>query len=334
MENQKKIPSYIEIRFNKYFIEKIGQDESSNSDNYSFPNLDIIQSSNFDDNYFDTQAKKDFCAGKVEEENENDIIKINEESKESFSINNYSNNSSLHQDKIINIFGISSNAQENEKFNGQKKVEQNVKNNKNLFNVIKFDKKSELTNIENKSTDLSANDEITFLKRHRNKIKRRRRDNKDDIRKKIKTGFFNRYLYTKINNILIKNKSKIKFPKFPQKFCSAISRESNKKLLNSTLLEIFGAKEQNSKKKLKNFECNLEILKNKEIQKNEELQEILNKTYSELFEEYINSKEFHIDEINRLKNNKNNNFGDVYIKYYKYLAKNLLKFFSNNLNRI
>ena len=305
MENKKKIPSYTEIKFNEYFIDKLEPDEFSNSDNASFPILDIIRSSNFDDNYFDIQAKKDFFAGKAEEEkiqNENDIIKINEELKES---------SSSYQDKIlINI---------------------SWKNNKNLFNVTKFEKKSEWTNIENKSTDLSANDEITFLKRHRNKSKRKRRDNKDNIQKKIKTGFFNRYLYIKINNILIKNKSKIKFPKFPQKFCSSISREANIKLLNSTLIEIFGAKEHYSDKELINFEHNKEILKNIEIKENEELQEILNKTYRELFEVYINSKEFNIDEINRLKNK---NMENAYIKYYKYLAKNLIKFFSNNLNRI
>ena len=152
MENKKKIPSYTEIKFNEYFIDKLEPDEFSNSDNASFPILDIIRSSNFDDNYFDIQAKKDFFAGKAEEEkiqNENDIIKINEELKES---------SSSYQDKIlINI---------------------SWKNNKNLFNVTKFEKKSEWTNIENKSTDLSANDEITFLKRHRNKSKRKRRDKK------------------------------------------------------------------------------------------------------------------------------------------------------------
>ena len=305
MENKKKIPSYTEIKFNEYFIDKLEPDEFSNSDNASFPILDIIRSSNFDDNYFDIQAKKDFFAGKAEEEkiqNENDIIKINEELKES--------SFSSYQDKIINI---------------------SRRNNKIHFRVTKCEQKSELTNIENKLSDLSANDEITFLKRHRNKSKRRRRDNKDDIQKKIKTGFFNRYLYIKINNILIKNKSKIKFPKFPQKFCSSISREANIKLLNSTLIEIFGAKEHYSEKELINFEHNKEILKNIEIKENEELQEILNKTYRELFEVYINSKEFNIDEINRLKNK---NMENAYIKYYKYLAKNLIKFFSNNLNRI
>ena len=68
------------------------------------------------------------------------------------------------------------------------------------------------------------------------------------------------------------------------------------------------------------------MIENKEALENEELKEILNKKYCELFEEYINSKEFNIDEINRLKNN---NFGDVYIKRYLYLAKNFIKYFEN-----
>ena len=59
MESQKKIPSCTEIKFNKYFIDKIEPDEYSNSDNSSLLNLDIIRSLNFDDNYFDTQAKKE-----------------------------------------------------------------------------------------------------------------------------------------------------------------------------------------------------------------------------------------------------------------------------------
>ena len=324
MEYQ-KIPFDIKSESYQYSIDKGKSDESSASDNSPFPPFINNLSLNSPDNYFTPEQIMALVAGKNEEgkiQNESEMININEESKDSSSVNDYSINSFLNQNKIKKIFEVSMNGQEKEKINKQKKDERI--NNKIHFNVTKFDKNSQLTNIENKSTDLSANDEITFLKRHRNKSKRKRRDNKDNIRKKIKTGFFNRYLYTKINKILIKNNSKIKFPKFPQKFCSAISREANMKLLNSTLLEILGAKEQYSKKELKNFAHNKEILGKKEIQENEELQEILNKTYRELFEVYINSKEFNVDEINRLKNKKN---GTLYIKFYKYLAKTLIEFY-------
>ena len=68
------------------------------------------------------------------------------------------------------------------------------------------------------------------------------------------------------------------------------------------------------------------MIENKETLENEELKEILNNKYCELFEEYINSKEFNIDEINRLKNN---NLEVVYIKRYLYLAKNFIKYFEN-----
>ena len=52
---------------------------------------------------------------------------------------------------------------------------------------------------------------------------------------------------------------------------------------------------------------------------------IMNKTICELYEEYINSDEFKINEINRLKNNK---MQDEYITKYISLAKNLIEFFS------
>ena len=91
-----------------------------------------------------------------------------------------------------------------------------------------------------------------------------------------------------------------------------------------TLHEIFEKKELYSSNDL-NFKHNLKVVQTKEIKENEELKEILNKKYCELFEEYINSKEFNIDEINRLKNN---NLEDVYIKRYIYQAKHFMEYFA------
>ena len=68
--------------------------------------------------------------------------------------------------------------------------------------------------------------------------KRRRRENRDNIRKKIKVGFFNRTLISKLNTIIKSNGSPFYFVKFPQKFISNISKKDNKKLLNMTLFEI------------------------------------------------------------------------------------------------
>ena len=155
---------------------------------------------------------------------------------------------------------------------------------------------------------------------------KRRRENMDNIHKKIKTVFFNNFLYNKINEKLKKKKSRLYFVKFPISFVNDVKRNTNKDIIYFSLLEIISKKELYNESNLNNYYHNLKVIENKETLENEELKEILNKKYCELFEEYINSKEFNIDEINRLKNN---NFGDVYIKRYLYLAKNFIKYFEN-----
>ena len=92
-----------------------------------------------------------------------------------------------------------------------------------------------------------------------------------------------------------------------------------------SLEEIFEKKELYHEKELKYYYRNLNVLKSKEIQENKELKNILSKKYCELFEEYINSKEFIVDEINRLKKK----FDESYIENYIYLSKHFIEFFEN-----
>jgi len=169
-------------------------------------------------------------------------------------------------------------------------------------------------------------DEKTFIKNITLPTIKRRRENMDNIHKKIKTVFFNNFIYNKINEKLKKKKSRLYFVKFPISFVNDVKRNTNKDIIYFSLLEIISKKELYDESNLNNYYHNLKVIENKEALENEELKEILNKKYCELFEEYINSKEFNIDEINRLKNN---NFGDVYIKRYLYLAKNFIKYFEN-----
>ena len=169
-------------------------------------------------------------------------------------------------------------------------------------------------------------DEKTFIKNMTLPTIKRRRENMDNIHKKIKTVFFNNFIYNKINEKLKKKKSRLYFVKFPISFVNDVKRNTNKDIIYFSLLEIISKKELYNESNLNNYYHNLKVIENKETLENEELKEILNKKYCELFEEYINSKEFNIDEINRLKNN---NFGDVYIKRYLYLAKHFIKYFEN-----
>ena len=95
-----------------------------------------------------------------------------------------------------------------------------------------------------------------------------------------------------------------------------------------TLREIFEKKELYTHEKGNGFENylhNYKTVQSEEIKKNEELKNILLKTFSELFEEYINSDEFNVEEINRLKKN---GMEDDYIKRYIYISKHLIEFFS------
>ena len=121
--------------------------------------------------------------------------------------------------------------------------------------------------------------------------RRQRKGNKDNIRKKIKRGFFNNALINKLNEILKK-------------------------------LKIRKIEKGNG---FENYLHNYKTVQNEEIKKNEELKNILLKTFSELFEEYINSDEFNVEEINRLKKN---GMEDDYIKRYIYISKHLIEFFS------
>ena len=193
------------------------------------------------------------------------------------------------------------------------------------FELISLGRSNLFTNTE-KNSVLVRNEE-NRLKRKRGKKRRPRKENQDNIRRKIKRGFFNNSLIKKLNEKLQSIKIIKYFEKFPQHFVNDVNRKRNKDILNLTLREIFEKKELYSLKDklcLYNYLHNLEVLESEDIKDNEEFKKIFNKTFRELYEEYINSDEFEKDEINRLK--KKNE--DEYISKYIYLAKYLLEYFT------
>ena len=185
-----------------------------------------------------------------------------------------------------------------------------IKEDKQLFEVL-YPEKNDIVDII---------DEREFINKKRFHNRLRRFENRDNIRRKIKRGFFNA-LIENMNKNLKNNGSHLFFEKFPQKFLANISRNTNKEILNMTLEEIMEKKELYASYDLAKYNHNLIVVKSKDFQ---ELKEIWNKKYCELFEEYINSKEFMVDEINRLKNK---NYGDNYIKKYICLSRHFLEFF-------
>ena len=171
-------------------------------------------------------------------------------------------------------------------------------------------------------------EEENLIGRKRQRNRRPRKEDKDDIRVKIKRAFLNRYLRDRLNTELTNMGSKKYFEKFPKHFASDPNKKRNKEVVNMKLGEIFEKEElyvfENEKGKF-NFKQNLKIVHSEEIKKNENFQKLLNKTFGELYEEHLNSDEFKVKEINRLKEKK---MGDNYIKRYIELAKNLIEFFS------
>ena len=167
-----------------------------------------------------------------------------------------------------------------------------------------------------------------MLKRKRFMERRPRKENQDNIRKKIKRGFFNCALIKKLNEKLKSIGSRKYFRKFPQHFVSDVNQLRNKVIFGMTLGEIFCKKElylPENKEGLNNYLNNLKVIKSEEVEENEVFNKILNKTIRELYEEYLNSEEFKVEEINRLKEKK---MKDEYIERYISLARYLIAFFT------
>ena len=176
----------------------------------------------------------------------------------------------------------------------------------NLFEIYKYPENESLLN----------------KKRFRNKGMR-----KDNIKIRLMRSFLNNALLNEINEKLKHIDSKIFLKKLPQMFVYNVIKKINKELINMTFIEILEKKDLYDKNELNKYYHNLKVLKLKEINDNDDLKKIVNKKFVKLFEEYINSDKFNIDEINRLKvKNKKDN----YIKNYIYFANNFIKSLSLN----
>ena len=222
-----------------------------------------------------------------------------------------------------------------------KNNEKNIDNDYNLINinletVKNFEKNNYFkviypSNFSNKANNNFVVDEKNVLlagKRKKFPFRRNRKDNRDNIRKKIKRGFFNVGLRNKLNQYLKHIGSNKYFEKFPQRLVSDIDQKRGKEVFSSTLRDILSKKELYKREKksgMKNYLHNLKVVQSEDINSNKDFETILNKTIGELYEEYINSSEFKVNEINRLKRK---NLKDDYINSYIYFSNHLVEFFS------
>lgn len=201
-----------------------------------------------------------------------------------------------------------------------------------IFKVIYPDKISLFTDADS-DEKASENTKYNFAKRTKSKKKMKRYKCQDNMRKMIKRRFINTYLKKALNKKLVNAGFHIFFEYLPQSFVGKVIKSKEKELLDMTLFDIFGKKEyysQHTKNNSANYYHNSKILEQIKIEAIPELNNILNKKYSEIFEEYVNSEEFNVREIERLKNSKNQKQkkDDYYIEKYKYLAMHYIEFCS------
>jgi len=185
--------------------------------------------------------------------------------------------------------------------------------------------KTKVDNTLDEGDEKEKEEPQNFLKKKRIKS---RKENKDNIRKKIKRGFLNKLCENLKGKLRIIGSNEY-FTKFPQFFASDVHSNRNKIILDMTLQEIFENSElyiYEDKNGYANYKHNFKVVK--KIKNNDIFKKILSKTFKELYEEYLDSDEFNIDEINRLKKSKMEN---EYIRRYKDIAKDLINFFVNNI---
>ena len=166
---------------------------------------------------------------------------------------------------------------------------------------------------------LEGND-FSLIKRSKKRLPNYKQ--KHYIRVNVKRTFMNTYLLNALNEKLKKNGFITPFSKFPQSFVINVAKNLNRALMNMRLKEIFRTKEIYGDIDNKNYKHNLKIVNEIEKKGNPELNMIFNRKLCCLFEEYLNSEEFGIIELNKLKNEKD----DYYIGKYVYLAKRFIEF--------
>ena len=236
----------------------------------------------------------------------------------------------------MNIYDHFSSIHEEENFIGERKdfipfnldnLLENKIERRLYFQVVYPERDSSFTKTDNISILIKEEgEEKTFLGIKKLQNEKTRKDNQDNMRKKIKRGFFNTFLIKFLNKVLKSIGSHKYFEKFPHNFINDVHQKRNKKIFAMTLEGVF-MKEAlylyEEKNGFNNYLRNLDVLKSEEVKENEEIKKTLNKSIRKFYEEYINSVEFKIDEINRLRKKEMN---DDYIKRYIYLANHFIEF--------
>ena len=312
---------------NKKFVKLF--EEYINSDKFKIDEINRLKVKNKKDNYIKNYiyfANNFIKSLSLYEEKENNFISFD---------------ASILMNLDVDSFSLKSNSEDpSQLFLSYKEENRKIvdiydfliedKDKKTIFKVIYPEKVSIFKNSKQEKID-NLLSKCDLKKRIKSVKKLKRYECKDNIRKTIKRRFLNTYLKNGLNDKIKKAGYNLFFEYYPQKLVSQISREKDKQILEMKLLQIFENKDLYDEKNLNNYYHNLKVIEQLKLEENPELYIILNKKYKDLFDEYINSDEFKIKEINRLKET---NKDDNYIAKYIYLSKNFIKFCSQDIKEV
>ena len=212
---------------------------------------------------------------------------------------------------------------------------------KEIYPEIHLFEKAEISNIDEIIPTYSKYD---FSKRRRSKIKLPKYLQKHNILVKMKTVAINTYILNALNK-KAKEAGYDQFGKLPPRFVKNVTKGLMKVFMQKTLGQILKEREtyakkektqgQTPKEKEKdtkepentNFFQNSKIVDQIEKGENSELILILNTKICHLFDEYLNSKDFFITEINRLKTKTSKiKKDDYYLAKHIYLSRHWKQF--------
>ena len=150
---------------------------------------------------------------------------------------------------------------------------------------------------------------------------------RDNISKKIKVNFF-KNIIASLNWKLRKKNINKDFQRLDQNYITDVTKTYNKYLFEKTLKEIIKEKpkvkdKENAKKKEDKWRQNIKLIEELEESGDEDFKHIFEMNIEELFNEYLDSKEFE-ESIYDLRRKK---FYFDYIQNYIQIAENLVNYY-------
>ena len=243
-------------------------------------------------------------------------------------INNYTSEDFTININIRNIHNSQESAQSLEANDSKKKIFQCIYNEN--FNRFKIFHPGNNEEYPRKLINLILEKKMSTTLPQRNKRKKRK-FNSDNIRKKIKSRFL-KSLKNTLNQRLKYASSIYFFDYLSSKFITNIAKLANRGILNKTFTQIFSEKLVDNYENAVNFDKRqnnklviLYLENNETISERSHYKYYKNMKYSEIYEEYLNSREFEEDIIGiKMKE------GTIYLEKYIDLALNLNDFFNQN----